>query len=284
MSVFVWGSNKHQQLVGQSGLHSYAPAQVPTHLLEDQIPIQVAAGDEHVLVLCESGDVYSFGGGNDGQLGQGQRGALRGSNNRVQGLEHETVVHIAAGAHTSFAVTSTGSVYHWGLVHVGESVVDAAATGQLPGMAADQDVVIQPEADSRRERAAAAARSGARSHIRQAGNDTRTRYLRDIVRESTERWMLPTEDAEAEFYEELGAMGYHIDEVEEMVQQRDEEHFNMLRMVCRRQVHVLPTKVLSLERRRIVSVSAGYAHVMALSDDGRLYGAGYNDRGQLGLG
>jgi hypothetical protein len=35
---------------------------------------------------------------------------------------------------------------------------------------------------------------------------------------------------------------------------------------------------------RIVQVSAGYAHCMLLSDNGTLYGSGYNDRGQLGLG
>jgi hypothetical protein len=33
-----------------------------------------------------------------------------------------------------------------------------------------------------------------------------------------------------------------------------------------------------------MSVSAGYAHVMLISDKGMLYAAGYNDRGQLGLG
>lgn len=285
MSVFVWGSNKHQQLVGQKGLHCYSPALVADRF-EDQIPIQVAAGDDHVLVLCESGDVFAFGGGKDGQLGQGTRFAYAKTQNKVIGLENETVIHIAAGAHSSFAVSAAGSVYHWGLVHVDDTALDEPAVqgGQLAGLAQDQGVVIQPEVDSRRERAEAAARSGSSKVIRNAQNDGGTRYLRDIVRESTERWMLPTEDAEQEYYEELRAMGYHIDEVEEIIASRDEEHLDMLRMVCRRQVMPLPTRIPSLERMRINSISAGYAHVLALSEDGRLYAAGYNDRGQLGLG
>lgn len=45
-----------------------------------------------------------------------------------------------------------------------------------------------------------------------------------------------------------------------------------------------PQLITSMLKIRIVSVSAGYAHSMLLSDLGRLYSSGYNDRGQLGLG
>eukprot|EP01039_Chlorochromonas_danica_P009869 gene9869-10915_t len=306
MSVYVWGSNTHQQLIGQSQARFYSPASVDPNCFDDQVPIQVAAGDQHTLVLCESGEVYSFGNGRDGQLGQGER-FERNKKNLVVGLDHETIVHIAAGASSSFAITSTGSVYHWGLVHMEENPVDlplpndnmneAVITGQLTGLAQDQDLVIQPTTTtttmtttdppapatgSRRERALAALQSGSN---RQGGNNAeQTRHLRDIVRESTERWMLPTEEAERQYYEELRAMGYHLDEVEELIQHREEEHTDMLRAVCKRQVQPMPIRIASLERKRIVAIAAGYAHVLALADTGRLFAAGYNDRGQLGLG
>jgi hypothetical protein len=288
MSVFVWGSNKYQQLIGQSGLHCYSPALV-ANAFEDQTPIQVAAGDQHILVLSETGDVFAFGCGQDGQLGNGKRWSGKQINDKVIGLEHETIIHVSAGSHCSFAVTSTGSVYHWGMVHVEELIVDKeeevnanAQAGQLTGLARNQDLAIQPEQESRRTRAEAAARSGSRRHINE--NEQDGRYLRDIVRESTERWMLSSEDVDQEYYEELRLMGYHIDEVEERMQDRGREYHGMLRMVCRRQVQCLPLRIHSLDRVRIATISAGYAHVLALSDDGRLYASGYNDRGQLGLG
>ncbi|RYH21601.1 hypothetical protein EON65_20405 [archaeon] len=138
MSVFVWGSNKHKQLIDQTGLHSYAPSQVASSLFDDQTPLEVAAGDQHALVLCESGDIYAFGGGQEGQLGNGQRWGTT-SSHKVKGLEHETIFHVAAGAHTSFAITSAGCVYHWGLVHTEESEVQVDSVhedvqaGQLTG-------------------------------------------------------------------------------------------------------------------------------------------------------
>lgn len=142
--------------------------------------------------------------------------------------------------------------------------------------------MVQPEAQSRRERAEAAARSG--SHrLAQQPADT-PRMLRDIVRESTERWMLSSEDADEEYFEELRAMGYHLEEAEERLQGRGREYHGMLQMACRRQVQLLPIRVKSLSKVRVTSIAAGYAHVLALSVQGRVYAAGYNDRGQLGLG
>lgn len=37
-------------------------------------------------------------------------------------------------------------------------------------------------------------------------------------------------------------------------------------------------------RVHVKEVSAGFAHTIALDSDGILWGHGYNDRGQLGLG
>lgn len=58
----------------------------------------------------------------------------------------------------------------------------------------------------------------------------------------------------------------------------------MLLMHTRRHPQLSPQLISSMLRTRIVSVSAGYAHSILLSDQGRLYSSGYNDRGQLGLG
>eukprot|EP01031_Cornospumella_fuschlensis_P027499 gene27499-33210_t len=268
MSVFVWGSNKHKQLIDQTGLHCYAPSTVASSLFDDQTPLEVASGEQHALVLCESGDVYAFGGGQDGQLGNGQRWGTA-SSHKVKGFDHETILHVAAEEEE---------------VRIDNEHEEVRA-GQLTGLAQDQGVMVQPEAQSRRERAAAAARSGSRRLAQQPTNTPR--LLRDIVRESTERWMLSSEDADEEYFEELRAMGYHLEDkeqAEERLQGRGREYHGMLQMTCRRQVQLLPIRVRSLSKVRVASISAGYAHVLALSVQGRVYAAGYNDRGQLGLG
>lgn len=76
------------------------PTQVVDKSLENQVPLQVAAGNDHSIILTEAGDVFVYG-------------TEKMNHRKVQGLDHETIVHVAAGAHSSFAVSNTGKVYHW---------------------------------------------------------------------------------------------------------------------------------------------------------------------------
>lgn len=110
MSLYVWGSNQLKQLNNQRELHCYAPTYIPS-TCGDNVPTAVAAGDSHTLVLCESGDIYSFGRGREGQLGHGSSDCSEAG--IVTGLGEETIVDIAAGCNTSYAITSTGNVYQW---------------------------------------------------------------------------------------------------------------------------------------------------------------------------
>ena len=119
-----------------------------------------------------------------------------------------------------------------------------ARSGQLTGMAQDQDVVITPDVAARESRAEVMVGQGnsttnqRRSENRVRGSSGRSgnllrallrtclivriagrnRQLRDIVQDSTERWLLPTDDADREYYEELRAMGYQVEAAEERSQ------------------------------------------------------------------
>jgi hypothetical protein len=174
----------------------------------------------------------------------------------------------------------------------GSTVVDAdeedhaAAAGELTGLAQDQDnFAIAYDAEARRAQAEAQGLEGrAGENTQQGGPGTETRMLRSIVRDSTERWMLATDGADQEFYRELKAMGYENEEVNDMLQQKGKEYNGMLKLGCRRNVQSVPELVRSVQNLRVVSVSAGYAHCMMVTENGQLYAAGYNDRGQLGLG
>ena len=68
------------------------------------------------------------------------------------------------------------------------------------------------------------------------------------------------------------------------MQERGREYHGMISMGCTRQAQHIPRRIPHMDHVHVRSVAAGYAHVMLLSDVGQLYAAGYNDRGQLGLG
>jgi alpha-tubulin suppressor-like RCC1 family protein len=85
---------------------------------------QVAAGAGHSLVLTSTGQLYSFGNNQEGELGHA--GNIGGVDTSDNALPNPTpalvnlptgigrVIQIAAGEQYSLAVTSTGKVYSWG--------------------------------------------------------------------------------------------------------------------------------------------------------------------------
>lgn len=59
--IYCWGKNSN----GQCSINSYGDILIPLKItsLSPYKVIQVTAGWEHSLVLCDNGDVYSWGGG-----------------------------------------------------------------------------------------------------------------------------------------------------------------------------------------------------------------------------
>ena len=110
------------------------------------------------------------------------------------------------------------------------------------------------------------------------------RQLRDIVQDSTEKWQLPTAEADFDYLNELRSIGYSPNEMKARMTERRREHQDMILAGCTRGPQLIPSKIPNIEHIRVRAIAAGYSHVMLLTDEGRLYGAGYNDRGQLGLG
>lgn len=111
------------------------PARVPlvTQWSASQSNIKaVRSGDFHSLAVTISGEVWTWGYNNKGQLGNG--------NNqdsdipvRVEGvLSGKTIVEVAAGAEHSLALDSDGVVYAWGLNTSGELGVGSNTNSNVP--------------------------------------------------------------------------------------------------------------------------------------------------------
>jgi E3 ubiquitin-protein ligase HERC2 len=74
---------------------------------------QVACGDEFSMALTDNDDVYTWGKGDEGQLGHGGWSPERVPR-LVQSLRGKSVAAIAAGSRHAACVTESGELYTWG--------------------------------------------------------------------------------------------------------------------------------------------------------------------------
>ncbi|KAH8407040.1 hypothetical protein KR222_004341, partial [Zaprionus bogoriensis] len=75
---------------------------------------QLACGHEHAMLLNANGDVYTWGNGLRGQLGQATLG-VEETPQLLEALAGVKITHIAAGGWHSAAISAFGDLYTWGL-------------------------------------------------------------------------------------------------------------------------------------------------------------------------
>ncbi|GIY20411.1 RCC1 domain-containing protein 1 [Caerostris darwini] len=78
------------------------------------IPIkEIACGKEHVLLLSNSGTVFSYGSGSKGQLGHGSIENHK-TPELIEALEGLQIKSVSAGGWHSAAISDSGDLYMWG--------------------------------------------------------------------------------------------------------------------------------------------------------------------------
>jgi len=116
MSVACWGAGA----AGAVGTGESKDEQLPI-VVEGQLRgkhvVSIGAGEQHSLALDDLGNVYAWGRNREGQAGQNSTQYNYASPVRIEHLLRERVVKIVAGGHQSFAITSDGRLYRWGLFH-----------------------------------------------------------------------------------------------------------------------------------------------------------------------
>jgi alpha-tubulin suppressor-like RCC1 family protein len=137
--LYSFGSNQYGQLGVAAG--SGAPGANPTPRLVT-LPgavgriAQLAAGSTHSLVLTSTGELYTFGGNQFGQLGRAANLGTEAANRTperigVPGASGQ-VVQIAAADEQSLALTSTGQLFAFGGNRYGELGNATNAGTQIP--------------------------------------------------------------------------------------------------------------------------------------------------------
>lgn len=133
--VYMWGSNN----LGQIGIDSIANYVYRPELVNLPGPaVQLSAGGDHpnnghALVLLANNQVYAWGKGGSWQLGDGSRSNQIApvSVNLPSGV---TFTYVASGGQQSFAIDTSGRLWHWGngskrlrVVDQGVTIVSATA-------------------------------------------------------------------------------------------------------------------------------------------------------------
>jgi alpha-tubulin suppressor-like RCC1 family protein len=226
--VYATGENAHGQLgLDDNTYCRYIFTEVASLRARGKRIIAIAAGANHSLVLDSDGRVYAAGSNEHGQLGLDYR-TNRNVFIEVSSLNGKTIVAIAAGFLRSFAIDSDGRVYGAGWNENAQA-----------GLGDRNNRYVFTEVSSLSGKQIVAMSTG---------------YNHSLALASDGK-VYATGDNE---YGQLGLGNANL--------------FSEF------------TEVSSLSGKKIIAIEAGYNHSLALASDGKVYGAGSNGSGQLGLG
>ena len=111
-TVWAWGDNGYGQL-GDGGVNSYhSDGPIMVARLTNVVVVEIAAGDEHSMVMDSNGRLWAWGDDKYGQLGDG--GVAYGVNLPMQVVGMTNIISIAAGTDASAAVDGNGNLWQWG--------------------------------------------------------------------------------------------------------------------------------------------------------------------------
>jgi len=108
---FTWGEGKFGRLGHGAERNCHSPRLIETLL--GKRPKQIACGGFHSAVVTEDGKMYTFGGGEHGQLGHGDK-VNKVKPTLVQALDGIVLQQITCGWSHSVALTTNGEVFTWG--------------------------------------------------------------------------------------------------------------------------------------------------------------------------
>ena len=276
-AVWSWGQGGLGALGHGDGQDQCQPTKVEA--LAGQRAIAVWAGDGHSLAITADGSVWSWGFGEDGQLGHGyaQSQLLP---KKVEAFAGQRVVAVSAGMVHSLALTANGAVWSWGFGGLGQlghcdqqiqllpKKIEALAGQRVVALSAGGHHSLALTADG------AVWSWGYGASGKLGHGDTQSQPLpkkvealagqRVVAVSAKARHVLALNADGAVWswgYGDSGRLG----------------HGDL-------QSQLLPKKVEALAGRRVVAVSAGMVHSLALTADGAVWSWGGGSFGKLGHG
>ncbi len=118
-NTYAWGSGKYGKLGTGSSVDRLIPVKVaaPEEAPEGMTFTSVSAGEDHSLAIGSDGNIYAWGNGGQGRLGNGNT-VTRSKPVKVAAPEEApegmTFTSVSAGRSHSLAIGSDGNAYAWG--------------------------------------------------------------------------------------------------------------------------------------------------------------------------
>ncbi|KAL2717183.1 E3 ubiquitin-protein ligase HERC2 [Vespula squamosa] len=268
--------------VGRLGIGGTDSVIIPTLLESIQHifikKVAINSGGKHCLALSSEGHVYSWGEGDDGKLGHGNRLSYDRPK-LIEELLGTEIIDIACGGHHSAAITSAGWLYTWGKGRYGRlghgdsddqlvpkvvealqdyKVIDVACgSGDAQTLCVTDDDNVWSWGDGDYGKLGRGGSDGCKVPMKidsLAG-------LGVIKVECGSQFSVALTRSGA-----VGKGDYH------RLGHGTDDHVRR------------PRKVAALQGKKIISIATGSLHCVACSDKGEVFTWGDNDEGQLGDG
>ncbi|XP_075228227.1 E3 ubiquitin-protein ligase HERC2 isoform X3 [Lycorma delicatula] len=243
--------------------------------------VAVHSGGKHAMALTLDGKVFSWGEGDEGKLGHGNRQTLE-KPRLIEALKSKRIREIACGSSHSAAITSSGELYTWGLGEYGRLGHGDMLTQLKPKLvkALLGHHIIKVACGSRDAQTLALSNEGM---VFSWGDGD----FGKLGRGGSEGCDLPQN------VERLNGLGVcHIEcgaqfslALTKSGQVWTWGKGDYYRLGHGTDQHVRkPTLVEGFRGEKVINVAVGALHCLAVTDTGMVYGWGDNDHGQQGNG
>ncbi|XP_039436955.1 probable E3 ubiquitin-protein ligase HERC2 isoform X1 [Culex pipiens pallens] len=257
------------------------PRQVP--ILNQYVVKKVAvhSGGKHAMALTLDGKVFSWGEGEDGKLGHGNRVTLE-KPKLLESLRTKRIRDIACGSSHSAAITSSGELYTWGLGEYGRLGHGDNCTQLKPKLvtALQGHRVVQVACGSRDAQTLCLTEEGL---VFSWGDGD----FGKLGRGGSEGCSVPHQverlNGVGVVQIECGAQfSLALTKIGEVWTWGKGDYY---RLGHGTDQHVRkPTPIQGLRGKKVIHVAVGALHCLAVTDSGQVFAWGDNDHGQQGSG
>lgn len=268
--VYAWGANSTAGL----GMGDQDDRRIPEVIsgLDGDSILQIVKGYSYTMILTNSGDIWGWGYKETTLIGQGEEMPLL-KPVKLDINVGEKIVSLATGQDNVLALTENGKLYVWGIgghgnMGLGFTYFEAPEPVQIPEFSVGNIVQIVADGFT----------CGVVTDLGEVfiwGQDEYSQEERTFVR-------LPTRvEAASGLYVTKLSIGRSI-----AVLTNDGKVYTWGRNVVgelgigNREPQYEPQEVTALSDYYVVDVVSGASHMMARTEDGRVFAWGYNNRGQ----